>query len=176
MTFRTLRVDEWVVELRWTCAHESHLERALNQVIDELRNVHPGRSIVADVPADIALLCDVQRMAQLLSNLLKNALVHGSATEPVHVQVLQSNDVFTLTVTNAGPPIPLEIQAQLFKPFWQAAKSGPNQGLGLGLYIASEIAVSHGGTLKVDSCEATTTFTYLVRSAALAGGREYARA
>lgn len=63
--------------------HETNLERVLNQAIDELRNVHPGRTIVAEVPAGIALLCDAQRMAQMLSNLLKNALVHGSATEPV---------------------------------------------------------------------------------------------
>lgn len=154
--------------------HETNFERVLNQAIDELRNVHPGRTIVAEVPAGIALLCDAQRMAQMLSNLLKNALVHGSATEPVYVQASQSNGVFTLAVTNAGPAIPIEIQTQLFKPFWQAAKSGPNQGLGLGLYIASEIASSHGGTLTVDSCAARTTFTYQVHNAALIERREFA--
>ena len=154
--------------------HETNLERVLNQAIDELRNVYPGRTIVAEGPAGIALLCDAQRMAQMLSNLLKNALVHGSATEPVYVKASQANGVFTLMVTNAGPAIPIEIQTQLFKPFWQAAKSGPNQGLGLGLYIASEIASSHGGTLTVDSCAARTTFTYQVHNAALIERREFA--
>lgn len=90
------------------------------------------------------------------------------------MQASQSNEVFTLAVTNAGPAIPIEIQTQLFKPFWQAAKSGPNQGLGLGLYIASEIASSHGGTLTVDSCAARTTFTYQVHNAALIERREFA--
>jgi signal transduction histidine kinase len=106
------------------------------------------------------LLCDAARLVQLLSNLLKNAIIHGSRLTPVEVKIRQSDDIFELSVTNSGPAIPAEIQAQLFKPFWQSQQNDTGHGLGLGLFIASEIAVSHGGVLEVVSLENTTTFTY----------------
>lgn len=153
--------------------HESNLEHTLNQVIDELRHVYPGRKIVTRIPAGIALLCDAPRMAQLLSNLLKNAIVHGNADEPVWVDVVSGAGTFQLSVTNSGAPIAPEIQEQLFKPFWQAAKSDTKKGLGLGLFIASEIARSHGGTLEVQSCNGKTTFTYQVHTAGFVVRHEY---
>lgn len=156
--------------------HEPNLELALNQAIDELRHVYPDRKIIADIPTGLALLCDASRLAQLLSNLLKNALVHGSGDEPVFVHASETNGIFELSVTNSGPPIAPEIQAQLFKPFWKVAKTGRHQGLGLGLFIASEIASSHVGTLEVLSCPAKTTFVYRVKSAAFVERREMSRA
>jgi len=148
------------LEMRW----EHHLEDTLRQVIEELRHVYPGRTIEAEIPSGIALLCDATRMAQLLSNLLKNAIVHGNHSEPVSVHVSTASGIFAMAVTNSGPAIAPEIQAELFKPFKQGAKPGTKKGLGLGLYIASEIARSHGGTLDVISCDSKTTFTYRVRS------------
>jgi signal transduction histidine kinase len=146
--------------------HEGHLEQPLQQAIAELRSVYPERAIVVEMPAGIALLCDAARLAQLLSNLLKNALVHGSASAPVHVSARQANGIFELSVTNSGPAIPAEIQAQLFKPFWQSHSGGAGGGgLGLGLFIASEIAISHGGVLEVASSDTATTFAYRSRSA-----------
>ncbi|KQZ28271.1 GAF domain-containing sensor histidine kinase [Duganella sp. Root1480D1] len=147
------------VELR----EESNLELTLCQVVEELRHNYPARTIDANFPSGIALLCDAPRIAQLLSNLLKNAIVHGSASQPVSVRVSSSPGTFELSVTNFGPDIPLETQAELFKPFWQSTTSGTKKGLGLGLYIASEIARSHGGRLVVDSSGGQTTFTYHVR-------------
>lgn len=139
---------------------EQNLEVSLQQAIDELRSVYPQRQIVAALPAGIVLRCDAARMAQLLSNLLKNAIIHGSPSTPVEVRVRQVDDIFELSVTNSGPAIPADIQAQLFKPFWQSEQTDSGQGLGLGLFIASEIAVSHGGVLEVVSSDNTTTFTY----------------
>lgn len=141
--------------------HETNLEQPLQQAIDELRSVYPGREIVAALPSGVALLCDAPRLVQLLSNLLKNALIHGSPTAPVRVSARQAGGLFELAVSNGGAAIPEEIQAQLFKPFWQSAKAGA--GLGLGLFIASEIAVSHGGVLEVTSTDSETTFTYRCR-------------
>lgn len=140
--------------------HESNLEAPLQQAIDELRSVYPQREIVAALPAGIALLCDAARLVQLLSNLLKNALVHGSPTAPVRVEVRQANGMFEMAVTNSGPAIPADTLAQLFKPFWGSATADGKQGLGLGLFIASEIALSHGGVLEVVSNDEATTFTY----------------
>jgi len=139
---------------------EQNLEASLQQAIDELRSVYPQRQIVAALPAGIVLLCDAARMAQLLSNLLKNAIIHGSPSTPVEVRVRQGDDIFELSVINSGPAIPADIQAQLFKPFWQSEQTDSGQGLGLGLFIASEIAVSHGGVLEVASSDNTTIFTY----------------
>lgn len=140
--------------------HESNLEVPLQQAIDELRSVYPQRQVVAALPAGIVLLCDAARMVQLLSNLLKNAMIHGSPAAPVEVSVRQSDAMFELAVSNSGPAIPDEVQAQLFKPFWQSEQTDSAQGLGLGLFIASEIAISHGGVLEVASNEKATTFTY----------------
>lgn len=141
--------------------HEHHLEGHLQQAIDELRNLYPQRQIIADMPPGVALLCDAPRLVQMLSNLLKNALVHGSATAPVYVKLKRIKGILELSVTNSGPAIPDEVQAQLFKPFWRS--DGAGKGLGLGLYIASEIAISHGGMLEVESSDSATTFTYRSR-------------
>jgi signal transduction histidine kinase len=66
---------------------------------------------------------------------------------------------FVLSVTNEGRPIPPATLARLFQPFSRDAAGTPKAGLGLGLYIASEIARSHGGTLGVSSTDESTTFT-----------------
>ncbi|MYM21746.1 GAF domain-containing protein [Duganella sp. FT135W] len=147
--------------------HESQLEVPLQQAIAELRSVHPQREIIAELPPGLALLCDASRLVQLLSNLLKNAIVHGDPLSPVYVTVRQSNGIFELAVTNSGPAIPEGVQAQLFKPFWRASQAAAGQGLGLGLFIASEIAISHGGVLEVVSTDSATTFTYRSYSADL---------
>ncbi|MYN38413.1 histidine kinase [Duganella sp. FT109W] len=145
--------------------HESHLETSLQQAIAELQSVFPQRQIVAELPHGIALFCDAPRLVQLLSNLLKNAIIHGSPAAPVQVEVQQANGMFELSVRNSGPAIPEEKQAQLFKPFWRADNATGGQGLGLGLFIASEIAISHGGVLEVISTDNATTFTYRARIA-----------
>lgn len=152
---------------------EPHFEDTLRQVVEELRHVYPKRTIDADIPSGIELLCDGQRMAQLLSNLVKNALVHGSASEPVSVRVISTPNAFQMAVTNYGPEIPPEIRAQLFRPFWQGSRCGTRQGLGLGLYIASEIARLHGGRLEVASSAGQTTFSYHVPCQRPVGTKDY---
>jgi signal transduction histidine kinase len=139
---------------------EHHLEAPLQQAIDELRSVHPQREIIAELPAGLTLVCDAARMVQLLSNLLNNAILHGSPSAPVRVSAREANGIFELSVTNSGPAIPAEVQAQLFKPFWRSGIADGGDGLGLGLFIASEIAISHGGLLEVSSADDATTFTY----------------
>jgi signal transduction histidine kinase len=155
--------------------HESHLELPLQQAIAELRSVHPQREIIATLPAGLALLCDASRLVQLLSNLLSNALVHGDPLAPVYVNVQQRNGIFELAVTNSGRAIPEGVQAQLFKPFWRTNQAEAGQGLGLGLFIASEIAISHGGVLEVVSSDSATTFTYRSYGAGFVERRELAR-
>jgi signal transduction histidine kinase len=67
-----------------------------------------------------------------------------------------------MTVSNAGTPIPASVAERLFQPFWRGERSSKVDGLGLGLYIASEIAKAHQGSLAVDSTAARTVFTLTI--------------
>lgn len=146
---------------------------AASSVLERIRR--SARRIVARFSADTMLLCDAGRMAQLLSNLLKNALVHGDASEPVHVASGISNGIFELTVTNTGCAIDADVLPNLFRPFWRSVRSETHQGLGLGLFIVAEIVRSHGGTMHVVSSDEATSFTYRVKGANFTGRRMLAR-
>ncbi|KPX02107.1 Sensor histidine kinase [Pseudomonas savastanoi] len=105
--------------------------------------------------------CDHERIAQLLSNLVSNAISHGDPQSPVEVTAGVRGDLFLLSVTNQGEPIPESVRSQLFLPYSRPITDEPQAGLGLGLYIASEIALAHGGTLEVCSTqEQGTAFTF----------------
>jgi signal transduction histidine kinase len=136
------------------------LQPMLEHVIDELRSVHPARTIETsfDITEDVHV--DHPRIGQLLSNLLGNALTHGAAGEPIRVGATTRDGWFELWVANAGKPIPAEAIAGLFQPFFRGATRSSQQGLGLGLYIASEIARVHGGTLEAASTPEETRFTF----------------
>lgn len=136
------------------------LAEALQQVVEELRAPHPDRLIVSDIVIGAPVACDSRRLGQLFSNLLANALSHGDETQPIHVRARGGGGTFELSVANGGRPIPVDIQQQLFQPFSRASASPGQEGLGLGLYIASAIAAAHGGTLGVASDAAETRFTF----------------
>lgn len=135
-------------------------EPILQQVIDELRRAWPNRAIEASFDLAHAVRCDGGRLAQLFSNLLVNALAHGAKDGLVRVVAASTPAMFELSVSNPGESIaPAAIQ-HLFQPFYRAKARPGQQGLGLGLYIASEIARAHGGTLGVTSTPAETRFTF----------------
>jgi signal transduction histidine kinase len=140
--------------------HETALAAQFSQVIDELRELHPGVVIEARMQSALELVCDAGRLAQLLSNLLKNAIVHGAPGTPVEVAIGTQAGRFSIAVSNCGTDLAPELIAQLFKPFWRAPARGPHEGLGLGLYIVSEIARSHGGAMDVRSSAGQVTFTF----------------
>jgi signal transduction histidine kinase len=142
--------------------HEKHLDLVLDLVIEELRGLYPDRSIEAELQPNISLLCDAGRIGQLLSNLLKNALVYGDARQPVDVSAGLTNGVFRLSVTNVGPRIPEETVSQFFKPFWRGSNKSTHEGLGLGLFIVSQIAQSHRGEVSVVHTASTVTFNFIV--------------
>jgi signal transduction histidine kinase len=135
---------------------EETLQPVLEPVIEELRASHADRRIDSTFDLTEPVKCDAVRIGQLLSNLLGNALTHGSPEGPIDVRASTANGMFELSVSNRGEPIPPAIMDNLFKPFVRASYKPSVQGLGLGLYIASEIASAHGGTLAVaSSCEET---------------------
>lgn len=136
------------------------LEPVLKQVIAELRSAKPDRVIEASFAIADPVHCDRGRVGQLLSNLVANALTYGIAEKPIKVSASTNGAVFELSVANAGEPIPPATIEQLFQPFFRAAMRRSQQGLGLGLYIASEIARAHKGTLTVASTPEETCFTF----------------
>ncbi|PWF49030.1 GAF domain-containing sensor histidine kinase [Massilia glaciei] len=138
----------------------TELGQQLLHVVAELKDVHGGRVIDSEIDLNTTVYCDPKRIAQMLSNLLVNALTHGAPDHPVTVRARSDDGALFLSVSNAGAPIADETLQQLFQPFWRGSNSGPSEGLGLGLYIASEIARSHGGSLIVTSTGEATTFSF----------------
>ncbi len=135
------------------------LEPVLRQVMAELQSTAPERAIEARFAIGEPVDCDPVRIAQLFSNLLANALTHGSADTPVRVEARTEAGRFTLAVANAGEPIAPAALPRIFLPFFRGTPGSRKQGLGLGLYIASEIAQAHGAELAVASDPAETRFT-----------------
>ena len=145
------------------------LAARLRQVIEELAVAHPGRRVEARVHDHAGVACDPDRVAQLLSNLLGNALRHGTGERPVTVETSLVDGVFRLAVENAGPPIPEDVRARLFRPFRRGDERdgdpGAMSGLGLGLYIAHQIALAHGGAIECRSDERGTRFAFAMPAA-----------
>ena len=135
------------------------LRPVLEQVVAELKMANPERRIEADL-AEAMVRCDEGRIGQLLSNLLANALTHGDPDTSIKVRSVMTGGHFELMVTNAGEPIPQAVIKDLFKPFVRASAKANLEGLGLGLYISSEIAKAHKGTLLVTSTPDETRFTF----------------
>lgn len=133
---------------------------SVDEVITELRTSWPDRRIEVDLALERPIVVDRSRLAQLLSNLAANALTHGDPLAPVRVMARSDDNGFELAVANAGDPIPPDRFERLFQPFSRASEGPGKQGLGLGLFIASEIAKGHGGTLEVASTPAETRFTF----------------
>jgi signal transduction histidine kinase len=136
------------------------LEPVLQHVINELRITWPGRVLVEQIELNEPVNCDRSRVAQMFSNLLSNALTYGPPDQPIRIAAATADGQFTLSVSNAGPPIPADALADLFEPFQRGHHKGNRRGLGLGLHIASEIARAHGGTLSATSSPEQTCFTF----------------
>jgi phosphoserine phosphatase RsbU/P len=137
------------------------LRAVLGGVIDELRTVHPSRTITLDC-APVTGAWDRERLEQVFSNLIGNANHHGSAETPITLTTHKEGDTISVDVHNEGDPIPEELLPTLFEPFRRGERTSQQAktaGLGLGLYISREIVIAHGGDITVRSdAEHGTTF------------------
>ena len=138
------------------------MKSILEHVAEELRTGWPSREIVTEISLPDPVVCDGPRIAQLASNLLANALIHGAKNTPVKLRSAVSGGKFLLEVINNGAPIPAAIVDKLFEPFTRETDRPSQNGLGLGLYIASQITKAHGGTIMVDSNSVQTRFTFIM--------------
>ncbi len=144
---------------------DGELATTLNNVIEELKLANPDREVSVDVRLPASVSVDHLRLAQMFSNLVANAFTHGVETEPVRISASLKDGHLEICVRNGGTPIPEEAISRLFQPFRRGDLRPSMQGLGLGLYIASEIAKAHGGTIGVTSDEIETCFTFRMPAA-----------
>ena len=136
------------------------LEPLCRQVIAELEGLRPAGTLTFKPKGDLSGEWDADRISQVRSNLVGNAIQHGGATEPIELVVEGSRDEVQVDVHNGGPPISKSALATMFDPMIRHDRDTTHPGLGLGLYIASQVVIAHGGTLEVTSTKAAgTTFT-----------------
>lgn len=137
-----------------------------SHAIEEVESAHPERDITLSCVHDVEGMWDSARIVQMLTNLLVNALQHGEDDGVVSVTVSAGDASVSIEVYNEGEPISPSRLATLFDPVYRRASTGgqlrtpESSGLGLGLFIANQIARSHGGRISVVSTrEAGTRFT-----------------
>ncbi|MDQ2927128.1 MAG: GAF domain-containing sensor histidine kinase [Pseudomonadota bacterium] len=134
-----------------------HLDQALSAVVAEMSDTHPGRTIRGHVAIGRKVRCDPGRIQQLASNLLANAIAHGSRDGPVEFDARIAGDSLLIDVKNDGEVIPEASIGDVFRPFWRRSESGRSEGLGLGLHICDQIVKAHHGHIDVTSSRESGT-------------------
>ena len=147
----SIPVSPRAIDLRELCA----------TIVDELKAAHPKRQIVFAAGTVERGQWDPARIAQVLSNLVANALTHGARNQPVHITLTGDAQSVAIAVVNRGPAIPPDKLDKLFEPFERGEESETENrsGLGLGLFIAQQIVRSHGGNIAATSADGLVTFT-----------------
>ena len=146
-----------------TMLGQADLRGVCEAAVEDAGATHPGSEFDVALTGDLSGQFDAVRMHQLLTNLLINAAQYGGRAAPVLLRARADADAVTVEVTNQGNTIPAESLQSIFRPLIQLPAEGderPRTSLGLGLFIAREIAVAHGGSIVVSSNDAHgTTFT-----------------
>ncbi len=128
------------------------------EVVEELRAAYPERSFQLHAPLPCIARIDLERFAQVLQNLLENAVAHGDPARPISVAAVFDDATVCVSVHNYGQPIDAQRLALLFDPFARGGRpQGRSAGLGLGLYISRHVVRSHGGNMTVESSEQAGT-------------------
>ena len=139
------------------------LGEAFSAEIEQLRVAHSGRSINLEVNGDVNGVWDVNRLNQLLGNLVVNAIKYGAFSSPVRIVLNGLPTEVRFAVHNHGPEIEQSLLAQIFEPLKRGSDdrflSGSEGSFGLGLYIAREITMAHHGDISAKSDENETVFT-----------------
>ncbi|HYO74088.1 MAG TPA: HAMP domain-containing sensor histidine kinase, partial [Archangium sp.] len=137
------------------------LRALVRQVLQEVGLNHPGRELREQCQDAGRGLWDADRLAQVLGNLVSNALQYSPKDGLVSVTVVGEKDAVSIQVHNTGEPIPASLIARLFQPLQRGEDASDNsrRSIGLGLYIVDQLVRAHGGTVGVHSSEQEgTTF------------------
>lgn len=138
------------------------LEALGREIVEEVEATHPECELRFETRGELEGEWDAGRLGEAMSNLVENAVHHG-ARAPVTVTLIGEEDEVVASIHNAGSAIPDADRERMFDPFVHCATTEgtrrPGEGLGLGLYIAREIARAHGGSIEVSSsAQSGTTF------------------
>ena len=138
---------------------EIEFAQLVHRVVQEHQVAFPGARLETRLEGDLSGYWDSDRLAQVTSNLIGNALEHGESSEAIEVALNGTReDQVTLSIANTGV-IPEEVLPHLFDPFRGGQRQlGRREGLGLGLYIVQQIVLAHGGRVDVKSDARRTTF------------------
>jgi len=137
----------------------TNLAQVCEEAIVEIRAAHPDATLRSQMSGDLHGQWDADRLAQVVSNLLANAIQHGGGTA-ITLTAQEQGDAVTLAVHNGGPPIPHQALPSIFEPLARGNTEAASHSIGLGLFIARAIVTAHGGDIQVrSSTEAGTTFT-----------------
>jgi signal transduction histidine kinase len=141
-----------------------NIGKTVHDVVDEIAATHPDRGIEIDAHGSLNGEWDSARISQVVSNLVVNALDHGSDRTAVNIRVHGDDKELTIAVHNRGDAIPADQLDGIFNAMKRhdttGKKHGPTENLGLGLYIADQIVRAHKGRIDVESSEERgTTFT-----------------
>jgi signal transduction histidine kinase len=140
------------------------LAQAFSAELEQLRVANPDRSIELEVSGDVRGVWDINRLNQLLGNLVVNALKHGASSSPVEIVLNGLAVEVIFSVHNLEPKIERSVLAQIFEPLKRGldhplVASSDGSSMGLRLYIAREIAIAHHGDISAQSDEDETVFT-----------------
>ena len=157
---------------------EANLAQIIRASLAEVQAGYPQRSFRIDTE-DLTAKVDPTRMQQAITNLLINAVQHGDSTSPVELVARYVGDATLVEIKNKGDRIPASVLQAIFDPVVQleAVQRNPRRSasLGLGLFIAREIAQGHGGTIEAESSDEATTFTIRIPPHAEAGKHHEAK-
>lgn len=135
------------------------LSKIVTLTVDEMRISNPKSELRLSADAPIVGNWDADRLAQVCSNLIGNAIDHGSPSSPIEIQVARVNDQAELRVLNHGQAIDAETLSSLFQPFRRTREMNrASGGVGLGLHIVDQIVRAHGGGVEVESDGKVTLF------------------
>ena len=141
---------------------EMDIARVCRQSVEEIAALYPQRVVNFEATGDVRGQWDSARISQAFVNILNNAIQHGADNTPVNVEIRGAADNVSIAVQNQGPVIASQDLDKIFDPMHRIEGDrpvAPRSNLGLGLYITDRIVAAHGGTIEVNSSEATgTTF------------------
>jgi signal transduction histidine kinase len=137
----------------------TNLRHVCEDVMLEVRTANPKAELRLETSGNLAGDWDADRLAQVVSNLVGNAIQHGQGT-PVTLRARGKSDGVTVAVHNGGAPVPPETIPVIFEPLARGRPESATGSIGLGLFIARAIVSAHGGEIDVtSSSDAGTTFT-----------------
>jgi signal transduction histidine kinase len=129
------------------------LDALLREITDTMQQINPSHTIVVRGAVHTSLMADRDRLGQVFTNLISNAIKYSPGAETVEIDLSASPETVTISIHDHGLGIPQEQRDKIFERFYRAAdpRKRTIPGLGMGLYIVAEIVKRHGGTITVDS-------------------------